>query len=691
MHLFFYGNTGFHSKEREREICSLFNKRLHSFASHSVLKHKDITECFCIKQENGYEFPIKKVDQLKWLYNKKWNIGEYMKTKNKQNKVNLFLDSGAYSAWSQNAVINIHEYIAFIKSNIEYIDVYANLDAIGDPDETLKNQRIMEKAGLSPLPCYHFGEPIKYLKKYLKGYKYVALGGMVPISTKDLRPWLDDIFLNHICDKDGIPRVKIHGFGMTSLSLMLRYPWYCMTEEDHEVLTKSGWKFKNDLEVGEDILCYSQGKAQWESILEIPVFPVKNIDLVAMDNRNFSARVTHNHNWVTTNQNNKKENWKFRTTNSMKIGDCIPRVGKYSFPVEKKYTNEQVELLAWFWTDGSIKKRSKYKKDSVMLYQSDSVNFGKVERIQRALDESHEAHCKGENWFELYGEIRDFLLEIAPNKKLPIHFIWDLTRDQLQRFIDCSVLADGSITKLIRKKGFAIAVSRKVKKHNLEIIRIACLLLEIPTSIYSTKKGLKGLNSSSVDWIYFKEVKQKEVKYTGNLWCVRVPSKAFFTRCNDKIYVTGNSVDSTSWVMTGRMGGILIPRRSNGQYDYHKNPLKITVSSKSPAAKKKEAHFKTFSPVQQKIFKKYYKAKGFKMGKSSFRNENPDTYVLKKNEKWNKKKESIVETIIKPGLCNDYKMRDELNIIYFLDLEKKMKPWPWPFILKSRMKGFFEK
>jgi len=298
----------------------------------------------------------------------------FMKMKNKKNKVDLFLDSGAFSAWSKGVEIDIYEYINFIKENEKYIDVYANLDAIGDPKATLKNQKIMEKAGLNPLPCFHYGEPIKYLKHYLKKYDYIALGGMVPISTKDLLPWLTDLFTNHLCDKKGNPLVKIHGFGMTSLKLMLKFPWY--------------------------------------------------------------------------------------------------------------------------------------------------------------------------------------------------------------------------------------------------------------------------------------------------------------------------SVDSTSWVVTGRMGGILIPKKINGKYDYKKNPLKITISSKSPSAKQKEQHFKTFSPIQQKVFLSYIHEKGFKLGKSNFHKENPETYELKENEKWNKKKESIVETIIEPGLCNDYKLRDEINIMYFLDLEKTLPKWPWKF-KSSTKKDFF--
>ena len=158
-----------------------------------------------------------------------------------KNKVDLFLDSGAYSASSQGITIDLPEYITFIKQYQDHIEVYANLDVIGDPIGTLKNQRIMEKAGLKPLPCFHYGEPIKYLIHYLENYDYVALGGMVGKRTPDLAHWLDELFTNYICtEKDGIPRVKIHGFGMTSLMLMLRYPWYSVDSTSWVVASRMG-------------------------------------------------------------------------------------------------------------------------------------------------------------------------------------------------------------------------------------------------------------------------------------------------------------------------------------------------------------------------------------------------------------------------------------------------------------------
>jgi len=153
------------------------------------------------------------------------------KRKNKQRMVDLFLDSGAFSAWTQDTKIDIDDYIAFIKKHEDIIDVYANLDVIGDAKATWRNQRIMEKAGLNPLPVYHLSDEKtskgrKYLDRCLE-YPYFCLGGMARGFTPKTRMMFLDRCFNVICDTpDRMPKTKVHGFGLTGLKLMLRYPWY---------------------------------------------------------------------------------------------------------------------------------------------------------------------------------------------------------------------------------------------------------------------------------------------------------------------------------------------------------------------------------------------------------------------------------------------------------------------------------
>jgi len=119
------------------------------------------------------------------------------------------------------------EYADFIKSHPGLFSVYSNLDVINNAELTYKNQKWMEKHGLKPAPVWHFGTDIKWLERYLaEGYGYICVGGMVPNPPPVLRPALDRIWQDVLTDKDGMPKIKVHGFAMTSFSLMYRYPWY---------------------------------------------------------------------------------------------------------------------------------------------------------------------------------------------------------------------------------------------------------------------------------------------------------------------------------------------------------------------------------------------------------------------------------------------------------------------------------
>lgn len=148
----------------------------------------------------------------------------------------VWMDSGAYTAFTQGTTIDLPQYCTWLKMNAQHIDHYAVLDDITSPSKTWDAQKAMEAMGLAPVPTFHYGEDPKWLGKYLDaGYGYLALGGMVPVDTKDLVPWLDDLWTNWLCTADGKPRLKVHGFGMTIIDLMNRYPWFSV-DSSSEVL-----------------------------------------------------------------------------------------------------------------------------------------------------------------------------------------------------------------------------------------------------------------------------------------------------------------------------------------------------------------------------------------------------------------------------------------------------------------------
>lgn len=144
----------------------------------------------------------------------------------------VFLDSGAFSAYTLGVEIDLPTYCEYIKRNKDIwrvedgVMMASVLDGIGDPLKTYQNQLAMEALGAKPLPCFHAGEDERYLEYYVKNYEYITLGGMVGSSSKQLCVWLDRMWERYLTDGSGRPRLKVHGFGITAIPIMERYPWY---------------------------------------------------------------------------------------------------------------------------------------------------------------------------------------------------------------------------------------------------------------------------------------------------------------------------------------------------------------------------------------------------------------------------------------------------------------------------------
>jgi hypothetical protein len=231
------------------------------------------------------------------------------KMKESENKVQLFLDSGAYSALTQNTVIDIQEYIQFIKDHQDVIHVYANLDVICQSDgrgkkstqaleqsarASFENQMIMERAGLNPIPCFHLGENPKWLKRYLdRGYDYIAIGGSVGTPSNILIKWFDELFSEYLTDDQGMPRVKLHAFGVTSLVLMTRYPWYSVDSTSWVVTSRMGMIYVPRFKGGEWIYDENSWKITVSSKSPTRKEKGEHIDTLSPDDRGIILNYIH--------------------------------------------------------------------------------------------------------------------------------------------------------------------------------------------------------------------------------------------------------------------------------------------------------------------------------------------------------------------------------------------------------------
>lgn len=155
-------------------------------------------------------------------------------------KVELLLDSGAFSAWSRKEPIDVYKYIDYLKKHEDLLHGYVNLDVIvgklgvrrtfKELDEAARigyeNLNTIKKAGLRPMPVYHQHESLNWLARMIEdGEQYIGLSSAKDLWAKQQREWLDEMF-SLLTDSKGRPLIRTHGFGITNPDLVKRYPWY---------------------------------------------------------------------------------------------------------------------------------------------------------------------------------------------------------------------------------------------------------------------------------------------------------------------------------------------------------------------------------------------------------------------------------------------------------------------------------
>ena len=144
------------------------------------------------------------------------------------------------------------------------------------------------------------------------------------------------------------------------------------------------------------------------------------------------------------------------------------------------------------------------------------------------------------------------------------------------------------------------------------------------------------------------------------------------------------SIDSASWVIYGKYGGIIVPRKTKGKYDYSIPPYLIKTSWRNWHINIPGTHIDNVTALQKKELVSYFEMRGLSLGISEYKKVEKG-YKLKENEKWlDFKKKDEVEIIIEAGVCNDYRKRDDANLYFFLDMEKQIPEYSWAYYNKTR-------
>lgn len=169
----------------------------------------------------------------------------------------LFIDSGAFSVHTGKANTTVDEYIEFLNSIDDDIDVFAQLDTIpgkfGQPKskedyedsakKSWENYLYMRSRVKSPsklMPVFHFGEDTSALLNMLnwkdENGNHLDYIGLSPAN--DVSVGLKDVYLNEmnsIIAKSDNPNVKTHLYGYTSLNGLSKIKCYSADSISHRL------------------------------------------------------------------------------------------------------------------------------------------------------------------------------------------------------------------------------------------------------------------------------------------------------------------------------------------------------------------------------------------------------------------------------------------------------------------------
>lgn len=174
----------------------------------------------------------------------------------------LFIDSGAFSIHTGKAKTTVEEYIQYLNSIDEDIDVCAQLDTIPgkfgqaksaedyaeSARKSWENYLYMRTQLKSPdklMPVFHFGENFSALENMLSWrdengelLDYIGISPANDASQADKNAYLQNVAdtIKH----SGNPNVKTHLYGMTSLDALSKYPCYSADSISHRLISGYG-------------------------------------------------------------------------------------------------------------------------------------------------------------------------------------------------------------------------------------------------------------------------------------------------------------------------------------------------------------------------------------------------------------------------------------------------------------------
>jgi hypothetical protein len=339
------------------------------------------------------------------------------------------------------------------------------------------------------------------------------------------------------------------------------YAIYCADPRTEVLSEAEGWITHDVLRPGMRVLTldHERGVSEWQPVSAVHRFEVQE-EMLELRTGQLSALTTMDHRWPTHRRfKNPERTERFWATSAEltshdRIITAAPHVG---LPEAATFSDDLVEAVAWFYTEGYIRRAG--RSQQLSMCQSDGVNPGNVIRMRSALEglfgppkqrerPSGTGVLDPPRWREQRARGRDIvsfwlnttasseLLEHAPDKVPQLEWIRALTSSQLELFAEVSFAADGWT------KGPTSVIAQKDPRR-LDALELALILLGRTPHRYDSRSGMAMLSVGQARHRTLQRVARRRRPYTGVVWCPTTANRTWLARRDGCVYFTGNSDD----------------------------------------------------------------------------------------------------------------------------------------------------
>lgn len=339
-----------------------------------------------------------------------------------------------------------------------------------------------------------------------------------------------------------------------NMNVPTRVGFQCLSE-DTEILTEDGWKFYDEIKIGDTIKNFNLETKEVEKQKVVKFFSREyEGKMYNLKNRVQDQLISPNHRVVRKKFNSDKYILEpIEKVKKLKSSPIVPLQTKGYLTGE--YSEEDIKkakLTAWIIAEGTSDKHGR-GTGRISIYKSEKINKDEYEDILSLIDYfdlnysvSYNDHTLGEtvNQIRFNAESsRKLYKEFFDNtdKHKGIKFIpkWILNADKkiAEEFIETYIRADGHEEVKI------CTTHEEIKDGLVELItnsgKASTVRVEKPTFNKLSKKDKYIIRILKSKQSYIQKI--NEVDYKGIIWCPTTKNETVIARRNGKVFITGNS------------------------------------------------------------------------------------------------------------------------------------------------------